>query len=277
MKITNKLGLPQPLVDAVSMREPSDSYSASMLMQSPRMVWLKRRHFGEVEKDVSEQIWALFGTAVHGIIEKYETADSIQEAYLSHELDGVKVTGMADVYENGKISDWKTSSVWSLIFLDDEKLLAYESQLNCYAWLYRKAGFDVTGLEIVMLFRDWQASKAKYDASYPQSQVHKLTIKLWSEEQAEKHILDRVHLFEKFRDTPDDDLPFCSDADRWAKPSKWALMKEGRKSAVKLYDEKPEMELEPKHYWEERKAEQFKRCEYCDAVNFCNQYKEGQE
>ena len=115
MKITNKLGLPQPLVDAVSMREPSDSYSASMLMQSPRMVWLKRRHFHKVEKDVSEQIWALFGTAVHGIIEKCETADSIQEAYLSHEIDGVKVTGMADVYEKGKNRVMK--QVWFVLIL----------------------------------------------------------------------------------------------------------------------------------------------------------------
>ena len=35
-------------------------------------------------------------------------------------------------------------------------------------------------------------------------------------------------------------VPYCSLSYRWATPSKWALMKDGRKSAIKLYDTEAE-------------------------------------
>jgi hypothetical protein len=81
-----------------------------------------------------------------------------------------------------------------------------------------------------------------------------------------------------FKDVPDDELPLCTKSYRWAKPSKWALMKIGRKSAVKLYDIEDEAKNEAynlgsNHYVEERKADEWKRCEYCSAWKFCNQTK----
>ena len=276
MTITNKLNLPQALVDAVTTREPSGNYSASMLTNSPRMVWLKRRHHDEMTEDVSDRIWALFGTAVHSIIEQGNPENALTEEYLRHELDdGSVLSGKPDLYLDGKISDWKTVSVWSLIFLDADKLHEYEVQLNTYAFLFRQYGFEVNELEIVMLMRDWQASKAKFDQSYPQSQVAKIPIKLWPAGEAEAFIHDRIKLFESYKDVSDNDLPHCTDQERWVKPPKWALMKKGAKRAVKLYDEKPDGELEPGYYFEERPGEQWKRCEYCAACPFCNQYQEA--
>jgi len=58
-------------------------------------------------------------------------------------------------------------------------------------------------------------------------------------------------------------------------------MKEGRKSAVKLYDTEAEAlnasASDSKLYVQERPGEQWKRCEYCNGRDFCNQYKEGLE
>lgn len=275
MKITNKLNLPEELVKAVKSYEPSGNYSASMLTKTPRMVWLQRRHFDETEEDVTDRIWSLFGSAVHGIINASEQKNSISEEYMKSTLDnGAVISGMADLYKDKKITDWKVVSVWSIIYLDETKLFDYESQLNTYAYLFSKYGFPVESLEIVMILRDWQKSKALYDNSYPQNQVHILPIRLWDTHETEAYLLERTSLFEQYKNTPDNDLPECSPADRWAKPSKWALMKEGRKTAIKLYDEKPDIILEDKQYLEERKADQWKRCEYCSASAFCNQYKE---
>jgi len=123
--------------------------------------------------------------------------------------------------------------------------------------------------------RDWQASKAKYDKSYPQSQVAVHNIKVWKDDEVEKFLIETIDQFEAAKELPDDELPLCTDQDRWARPGKWALMKEGRKSAIKLYDEKPDIELEKNQYLEERPGEYFKRCEYCSAIQFCNQFKEG--
>jgi len=274
MNITNKLNLPEEIVNAVKSNSGNrKNYSASMLIQTPRMIWLRRRHFSEISEDVTDRIWALFGTAVHTVLSQNENAKSITEEYLKHEFeDGTVISGMADIYNDGKISDWKVKSVWNVIYFDDNLKFELESQLNCYAFLFRKSGFKVKELEAIFILRDWQKSKALYDKSYPQSQVVILPIKLWDKEETERHIKFRINNFEKYKNIPDDELPECSLVDRWAKPGKWALMKKGRKRAIKLYDKKPDFELEKDFYFEERKGELFKRCEYCSASSFCNQY-----
>jgi hypothetical protein len=281
MRITNKLGLPQALVDAVSMREPSGNYSASMMTKSPRMVQLSRRHHGEMEQDVADMIWAIFGTAVHKVIEAAEQEQAITEEYLSATLsNGAKVSGMADLYQAGKISDWKTVSVWAALRLDADKMHEYEVQLNTYAWLFELVGFSVRQLEIVMLFRDWQRSKAKFDADYPQHQVKRVPIRLWSTEETERYLLERTDLFESHADTPDNDLPYCTDAERWARPGKCAVTKKGRKSALRLLDTMTEaeawMQANGGDSIVEREGQPWVRCEYCSAAPFCNQYQGGQ-
>ena len=283
--ITNKLGLPDALVAAVeSHNHKGGDYSASGLRKPARMYWLEKRHNGELERDVSEMIWAIFGTAVHAVIEKAERPDQLAEEYLSTTIMGRKVSGIADMYDHGVIQDWKTTSVWSYIYLDDEKIKDYESQLNTYAYLYRQAGFEVTGLQIVQLFRDWQKSKAKYDKQYPQVPAAKININLWTEEEQRRYLEERVWYYESHRDTEDFLLPECTEKERWAKPSSWALMKKGRKTAVKLHATEEEAidDAETRgagYYVEERKGELWKRCEYCNARDFCNQYntREGQE
>ena len=71
MKITNKLNLPYGLVKAVS-PEPHNKpgeISATTLIQGTKQVILTQRHWNELEDDVSERIWAVFGTAVHALLE----------------------------------------------------------------------------------------------------------------------------------------------------------------------------------------------------------------
>jgi len=154
----------------------------------------------------------------------------------------------------------------------------YESQLNTYAWLFRKNGFEVDELEVVFIIRDWDKRKSWKDPNYPQTEVVKIPIKLWSNAMTEGHVRGCIANFETYKEIPDNELPECTPADRWSKPSKWALMKVGGKRATKLYDELPEnMQLEQGFYWEERKDELWKRCDYCSGKLFCNQWQTGQD
>lgn len=280
MKVTNNSNLPKTLVRAITNHEHKSNsiLTVSQLLKSPRAFWLAVRHIDEIEQDVQNMIWALFGTAAHSVAEKGEDSNTLVEEYFPNiQVGDFTISGTADLYEEGIIYDYKTVSVWTLMFLDDEKIAEFASQLNTYAYAYRKQGMDVKGLKIVLIMRDWQASKAKYDANYPQSQVKVLDIPLFSQEQTEKYLKTRVTYLMSFKDTPDNELPLCSDSYRWAKPSKWALMKDGRKSAVKLFDSQDEAERamsakgDTKYYVEERKADEWKRCEYCSARAFCNQ------
>ena len=82
MKITNKNNLPEALVKAVEgHNHKGGDYSASMLENPARIYWLKKRHYDKLTEDVSVRLWALFGTAVHSIIEKNAGDNEIAEGY----------------------------------------------------------------------------------------------------------------------------------------------------------------------------------------------------
>ena len=76
MIITNKLGLPQAFVEMAKSdftAEPK-TYRVTSLLKGIRETILEKRHADEIEQDVSDMIWLLFGTAVHGILEKQQEA-----------------------------------------------------------------------------------------------------------------------------------------------------------------------------------------------------------
>jgi len=72
MIITNKYNLPQTFVNI--MKRPTYSkgranMSATELLNSPRIVQLRKLHEDKLESDVSEMVWSIFGTAIHGVLE----------------------------------------------------------------------------------------------------------------------------------------------------------------------------------------------------------------
>src|SRR5258706_69449 len=56
----------------------------------------------------------------------------------------------------------------------------------------------------------------------------------------------------------------CSDEERWHQPDKWALMKKGRKTAIKLFEAPPDHITLDKEQFIEKRPGAFRRCEsYC--------------
>ena len=99
---------------------------------------MMQKHQYEIERDAVDQIWSLFGTSVHAILERSEdTMFSETEQRLYAEVNGWKFSGAIDRQEIDKkdgsvnIVDYKVTSVWSVIFGKVE----WERQLNCYAYL----------------------------------------------------------------------------------------------------------------------------------------------
>ena len=141
MKITNKFGFTKPFVDFIK----NDKYSrgdadisVTSLIDSPRVALMRQKHQDEIEIDAVDQIWSLFGTSVHAILERSEdTMFSETEQRLYAEVNGWKFSGAIDRQEIDKkdgsvnIVDYKVTSVWSVIFGKVE----WERQLNCYAYL----------------------------------------------------------------------------------------------------------------------------------------------
>lgn len=284
MTITNIYNVPETVVRALDWHTHRKAFlSASETSLSPRQFWLKERHKGEVVEDVSERIWALLGTAVHYILEKGSDKQELSEEYLTTEIAGETVSGITDLYNDGKISDYKITSVWAYIYRDKPGSMdSYTTQLNTDAYLYRKAAFEVNELEIVMILRDWQKRDAVKE-NYPNVQIQVVPIPLWSMEEQERFLADKVNLFKSFQETPDDALPECSEAERWYSGTEFKVYKKGLKRALNGGTFNSEGEACDFANRQEfltmikKIPGESKKCSYCIGRTFCNQWKKENE
>ena len=77
MNITNKYNLPDAFVRAITQKESgrvgTGYASATELLKPIRQFWLTKRHFDELEVDASDQVWSLFGSAIHNILQQGES------------------------------------------------------------------------------------------------------------------------------------------------------------------------------------------------------------
>lgn len=285
MKITNKLGLPQPLVNYVT-REyvyKEHQYSVTSLLKGTCQAILERRFHDEIEQDVADMIFLIFGSAVHSILENAkETENQLKENKLVIDVGDYKLSGIFDLYDYSTktVTDYKTATVWKVIKNEWED---YRKQLLCYAWMLRKIGFECNKGEIVAMLKDHSKTKAKVDSNYPPYPVHKVSFTFTENdfEDIEKFIFDRFKEIAIAEETETDLLQPCSPEERWETPTKYAVMKKGRKTALRVVESEQEAKeymewkgvTEKDHYIEERKGENKKCEEYCSVSQFCPFYK----
>lgn len=285
MKITNKFNLPEPIVNAI--KRPSYSkgganLSATEMIGSPRIAQLRRLNYDSLEMDASEGVFSLFGTSVHNILEKGVADNHTNEERLHTEIDGWTISGAIDLqvqHEDGVvIQDYKTVAAWAAM---NEKI-EWEQQLNVYAWLVaRVKGQNVKAVEIVAIVRDWSWREAEYKEGYPKAAIVTLPIKLWSYEQQERYVRERVHLHAEayFAAESNSDLPLCTAEEMWERPTFWAVKKIGGVRAKNVCKTKEEAEhllstYDNKHEIEVRPGERVRCAQYCQVKDFCQQWKD---
>lgn len=284
MKITNKFGLPESLVKAcdTGKHNKPGEVSATTLLQGVKQIILTDRHWEELEDDVSDRVWALFGTAVHKLLEEANPTAFTEESF-SSKVGGKTVTGRVDLYDmaNKTLTDYKTANVWKVIFGDYED---WRRQGLIYAWLMRNEGLTVDRCRFVAMLRDWSAGEALRKPDYPKSQVATFEFDVTEESLAEieRFIKEKVASLEAAESAGDDELEPCSPEERWDRPSTYAVMKEGRKTAVRVFEDKTEAEKMAAESGKgfsvlERKGKSV-RCEsYCPCREFCSYWKSLQE
>lgn len=283
MKITNKMGLPQAFVEMATsdyVYEPNE-YRVTSLLKGVRETILERRHHDKIERDVSDMIWLLFGTAVHNTLESYQEGDEeMKESRLKIPVGDYILSGQFDLY-NAKtktITDYKTCSVWKVIFGDFED---WRRQTLIYAYMMRSIGFKVDRGEIVAMMKDHNKTKAKTDIDYPQLPVTRIKFKFTREDfiDIEGFLKWKFAEIAEAEKLPDDELPICTPEERFNSGDKFAVMKKGRKTALRVLDS-----MEKAEQWktnngkgdfiEVRPGEDKKCADYCRVCDFCNYYKE---
>lgn len=249
MALTNKLNLPDAIVRAVANDDYSrgaSDISVTEMLKPPLMRALEIRHAHEIVEDASDRIWSLIGQVAHGILERSETI-AVAEPRLSMEARGWILSGRMDRVSIGPeavLDDYKVTSVWSLVLEGMKPKREWVEQMNAYAVLLRQNGYAVAQARIIAMLRDWSKLEARRrPRDYPQSQVVVMDVPLWPEAEALAFVKGRVavhqeaaRLIEAGQLNHLVEALGCTAEDRWAKPTRWALMKEGRKSALRICD-----------------------------------------
>ena len=280
MNVTNRLRLPEAFVKAVSTTRHNEAgcFSATTLNKGAKEIILTDRHFDEITVDAADSVWAVWGTAVHALLES-QPDNNFHEESFKVPVSNSFVTGQVDSYdmENGVINDWKTASVWKVQFNDFKD---WRAQGLTYAWLLQQSGLEVKKCRFVALLKDHSKTKAKTDSSYPQSPVfiYEFDVTAADLEETAARILAKVQEIESAYKLDDDAIEPCSAEERWADGEKWAVMKNGRKTAVKVFDNQLDAdamagEMGNAYYVEHRPAISRKCGDYCKCKEFCNFYK----
>jgi hypothetical protein len=288
LKLTNKFNIPQTFLNVLERPTYSKgkaNLSVTQLINSPKIVALTKKFEDELEQDVSDMVWSIFGSAVHKVLEHGQDDNHIVEERLSTEIDGWKISGAIDLQIKGdnfiEIRDYKTVSAWAVM---NEKI-EWEQQLNLYAYLVEQVKkIPVISLGIVAIIRDWSRRDAATREGYPEAPVKEIPIKLWPFEQREEFIKERIHLHAncEFELETNGDLPACTPEEMWEKPTMWAVKKVGGARARSVHTTNQEA-LETlaklgKAYEIEVRPGSRTRCEsFCPVSNYCQQWRDYQE
>lgn len=292
IRYVNKTGMPEALHAACSRmdreRVPGE-FSVTELIGPPRIRQLLRTE--DVELDSSSGLWALLGMGVNLALDKYAgdtingPADFVLQPEFKHRIDGVLVVGHPDVVVPSTLTirDWKVCSAW-VWSLGGQKA-EWEAQLNSYAYLARRSSsferedesvaelpVDPKRLEITMIFRDWSASKVRPDGDYPDHWTKTVSMPLWPDQQAEEFLRNRIRLHREAESV----LPDCTDHERWHRPGGVAVMKKGRKRALRVLDDEVEARMwaeqngEGGLYLERREGKDVRCLSWCPARSVCS-------
>lgn len=312
MKLSNTFDIPLPL--AVWLASDSYDYindekyiSATQLLKPAKQICLgKQASQIDVVTDISEWIPAQMGTSLHDGIESAWLHREPKKALVSlgisesvvdkikvnpekvsegdipvyieqravRDLKGYKVGGKFDFVLDGKLHDFKSTSVYTWIFGSKDE--DYKLQGSIYKWL-NPDKITEDSIRICFIFTDWNATEAKIKDDYPKSRIMYKDIPLMSNVETEKWISDKLDQITTYMGKSEKDMPQCTDEELWRKPGVWK------------YYSKPDAVRATKNFDSEKEARDFstgkpgiikfvpgevRRCQYCAAAPICEQRKQ---
>ena len=270
MKQHNSHNLPAPMVRVLSGGSycpNSERVGVTQLIGPPLIKYLTIKHWDEIEEDVIDRFFAMFGTAVHGLLDKAVVAPMLRCKLCEHKFEWNRIknkkmvcpecqntNGLKDFsVVSGTLAEAKLEVphrdiliVGKMDLFDphhnvviDWKCTSvwsvmfdhkeWEEQLNVYDWMLKQHGYEAENLFIYALLRDWRKADAARNKDYPQIPFNKTVCKRWSTEEQLAFINKRLD------DMLIEDMPRpCTPEERWRKPAVFKLHKKGQKKAIRV-------------------------------------------
>ena len=185
------------------------------------------------------------------------------------------ISGKYDLVLDGTLNDYKSTSVWTYIF--DSNADSYVKQGSIYKWLSPdKITSDY--ININYIFTDWSAAKARADKkSYPQIKTITKQYPLWSTEETENWIMNKIEAYKALANTPQEGLPQCTDEELWATKTTYKYYKNPNKldRSTKNFDTMDEALIRQANDGNVGTIKtvpgEVKACRYCPVVGICTQ------
>lgn len=290
--------------DTYSGKGDDRTISATTLLKSTRQIVLDRRvDTAQATPNINSLIASRIGVAVHDAIERAWVGPHLTKAlealglpahryivnptgpvpegmlavYVEQRvekvLDGWIITGQYDIVIVGQLHDVKTTKSYVLQKkLNDDKWMM---QGSIYKWLNPEViTDDSVVIECVVL--DWTAAGAASSPDYPQSQWVSLRFKLKSIQETESFIRRKLADITTHLDTPEPELPECTDEELWREGPSYAYFAnpEATGRSTKNFDNIHDANM---HLAEKGKGRvdtrpgKVKACTYCSGASLCTQ------
>jgi hypothetical protein len=111
------------------------------------------------------------------------------------------------------------------------------------------------------------------------SPIHIIDLPLYSDDFVMELINELIGLHIPAQSLPDDEIPVCTPEERWSRPTTWAVMKQGRKTALRVHDTEEQAHIHllscgADHRIEVRPGVDTRCVGYCNVQNWCNYYRD---
>lgn len=273
--------IPEPFRSAIQNDEYDPGInvvaSATTIIKPVRVTKLRKEYFKDIKESAVRRVSALLGTAVHSIVERHgeKLGWIVEQRMYGISNSGHSFSGQLDALipnEDGthSIRDYKVVPTFK-----HNEFGEYKDQLNIQAVLATQAGFKIKDLKIVAFFKDWMESRTGDSEKYPDLPIMEYSVPITPYDEMMDWIDTRL------KQIVGDELPECTDEERWIRESKWAVYKPKGKRALRVFADGAEAEafnkkeLNNKGTVEHRKATPI-RCvqNYCGVAEHCEQWKE---
>lgn len=320
MKITNNSGFRLPIAvwllhDNYDYINDENYISATSLLRPIKQIILAKRVLAEDKAmDLAERVSASMGNALHDSIQSaWENPEGRAKAlrqlgypdqvidrvvvnpskehieanpdcipvWIEHrmfrKINGFIIGGKLDFSAEGMLDDFKSTSVYT--YLKNRKDTDYQLQGSIYRWLDPELIKDEF-IHINFIFTDWQKFMSYNDPDYPKDRIKEHVVKLLSLDQTEKFISDKLNQIVTYWNSPEEEIPECTDEDLWRSDPQYKYYSDPQKAndpkarSSKNFDNLNEANA---HMAEKGKGiikvvpGEVKACQYCPAYLVCKQ------